>query len=65
MTNGRRRPSERARGFSAARVWVMASRPGTLSLSLSPVITGVAIGRADAGRVGWKAALVSPRSQQR
>ncbi len=60
MTNGvEERTNERARGFSAARVWVMASRPGTLSLSLSPVITGVAIGWADAGRVRWTAAFVA------
>ena len=56
MTNGF---AERAQGLSASRVWIMASRPRTLSLSLSPVMTGVAIGWADAGAVRWPAVLVA------
>lgn len=60
MTNGVVEPAnERGRGLSAVRVWVMASRPRTLSLSLSPVIVGVAFGWADAGWVRWMATFVA------
>ena len=60
MTNGvAQGANERAQGFSALRVWILAARPRTLSLSLSPVITGVAIGWAEAGTVRWPAAVVA------
>lgn len=44
---------------SQARVWIMATRPRTLSLSIAPVAVGASIAWADAGRLRWSAVLVA------
>ena len=44
---------------SQIRVWIMALRPRTLSLSIAPVAVGAAIAWADAGRLRWSAVLVA------
>jgi 1,4-dihydroxy-2-naphthoate octaprenyltransferase len=39
--------------------WILAARPGTLSLSLSPVAAGAAIAWAETHRLRWPAVLVA------
>lgn len=44
---------------SLVRAWVLAARPRTLTLSLSPVLVGASIAEAQADHVNWIAVLVA------
>ena len=51
--------AERSGDPTPVAAWVLAARPRTLSLSLSPVLVGAAIAKAQAGAVNWIAVIVA------